>query len=126
MNRTLLVLDSSGTITDALPERFLVAHNAYVQFDPTTNLFAPVPILATDFLEPKKELRERYEEFSRLNVYVQSGSDTYVIFRIMEDGLHVVCEEEFLRVKTSLSQDVLQNYFSQFKRIRGIVLTKIL
>ena len=55
MNRKILVLDSSGTITDALPERFLVAHNSYIRINPTTNLFDPVKLNISEFSDGQKK-----------------------------------------------------------------------
>lgn len=118
MYKKLLVLDSSGTINDALPERFLVAHNAYIRFNPSTNLLKPIELSASEFIKVQNRFKEIYDVFKKFNVYVQKGSDTYVIFKIIEEGIQVRDEEEFLRIKSAISPDKLNDYFNQFKQVR--------
>jgi len=119
----ILVWDSSGTMTNSLPERFIICADAYLSVHPDTNLqITPGNkyVTASQYPQIEENLAAQYSRFQKLNPYVQKGKDGYAILEAMRLGVDadIVTEAEFKRFKNSLDSSIQDLFYEEFKNIR--------
>jgi len=119
----VLVWDSSGTMTNSFPERFLICADAYLTVHPDTEMqITPKNKVATasDYVANPDAYAGLYKRFEKLNPFVKKGIDGYAILEAIrqEADVRITTNEEFVSFQKGLDKGVQEEFYRAFKKIR--------
>ena len=122
-DKKILVWDSSGTMTNSLPERFIICADAYLQVHPGTDLQVTPGnkiVTASEYAAKIGEMQQQYARFERLNPFVQKGKDGYAILEAMRRGIdgQIETEAQFKAFKKTLDEGTQDAFYEAFQNIR--------
>ena len=122
-DKKILVWDSSGTMTNSLPERFIICADAFLTVHPGTDLqITPGNqiVTASEYVARIAQMKEQYARFERLNPFVQKGKDGYSILEAMRRGIdgQIETEAQFKAFKKGLDEGTQDLFYEAFQNIR--------
>jgi phosphoglycolate phosphatase-like HAD superfamily hydrolase len=106
-----LILDFDGVIADSARESYLVALQAYLRERPTSTLV-------------HRKGRDLYEPFLALMPLQNRAEDYGVAMAALEAGLSFEDQEAYDEFRNAQDADWLQQYHSQFYRVRAAMATR--
>jgi phosphoglycolate phosphatase-like HAD superfamily hydrolase len=121
--KPILVWDSSGTMTNSFPERFITCADAYLTVHPDTDVeITPgrKVVSASDYVANPEAHTEMYKRFEALNPFVKQGIDGYAIIEAIRQGIdrELTTDEAFREFQAALDKPVQDEFYDAFKQIR--------